>query len=48
MIILLEQVLASAHIAENRWIPDLIFAQDAEKIAGLVQKIKFTKKSQKY
>ena len=31
MIILPEQVLASAHIAENRWIPDLIFAQNAEK-----------------
>ena len=36
MIILLEQVLASAHIAESRWIPDLIFAQNAEKIAGLI------------
>ena len=31
MIILPEQVLASAHIAENRWIPDLIFVQNAEK-----------------
>ena len=31
MIILPEQVLASAHIAESRWIPDLIFAQNAEK-----------------
>ena len=32
MIILPEQVVASAHIAESRWIPDLIFAQNAKKL----------------